>query len=100
LLSGKGVRRACYLQGHVVGGYPGGAYNTTVVTRTTGPGGYYPGTAYPAGVPQSYPAVAPGGAYVPPTFPAPTVPPPSTGYPVGYTAPPPYATGPAPPPGK
>ena len=77
---------------------PGGVYNTTVVTRTTGPGTCYPGTAYP-GVPPSYPAgcVAPTGAYVPTTFPAPAVPLPSTGYPAGYPAPQPY---PPAPPGK
>jgi len=93
----------CRLQGNVVG-YPGaGGYNTTVVTRTAGPGACYPGTAYPPGVPQSYPtgyAVPPSGSYVPPTFPAPTVPLPSTGYPAGYAAPSPYGSAPAPLPGS
>ena len=96
------VRCVYCLQGHVVG-YPGGVYNTTVVTRTAGPGAYYPGTAYQPGLPQSYPTgsvVPPSGGYVAPTFPAPTVPPPSTGYPAGYAGPPPYAPAPALPPGN
>ena len=95
------ISNVCFSQGHVAG-YPGGAYNATVVTRTAG--ACYPSAAaYPPTLPQSYPVgctVNPSGVYVAPTFPAPAVPPPSTGYPVGYAAPPPYALAPGPPPGK